>query len=161
MTGFSRKRGRPSKNTIEQDRGTLELRKKRSLGITTEPLDLCLKKRLITTNQHTSGIRLRWLYTIRFGSPDVSAYNFEGHGIPCKKEADEEWVKARYKDYSNALEALEKIGAKTIIMNICVFNQRASFLLPYPADISRHDSKMRNQKLLKFREGLEILENII
>jgi len=58
MAGFSRRRGRPRQNIQENDKGTFELRQKRNLGITIEAIDLCLKKSLITQEQHNAAMRL-------------------------------------------------------------------------------------------------------
>ena len=85
---FSKKRGRPRVEKEKNDYGTLELRNKRLLELTTEPLDLCFKKQLITIEEHEAGIRLRWLYTLKFGSPDISAYSFEPAGSSCFRNDD-------------------------------------------------------------------------
>ncbi len=155
--GFSRKRGRPALQKIQDDKGTNELQRKKSLGITTEPLDLCLKKGLICDEEHNAGIRLRWLYTLRFGAPDINAYSFEHRGKSCVQSDNDEWMHSRQLEYNNALTTLDRIGAKTIVMNICVFNQRPAFLLPYSMDITSMEAKSRHVKFTRFKEGLEAL----
>ena len=68
---FPRRRGRPKSVHHGIDRGTPELAQKRLRGETTETLDLCLERGLITPQQHWCGIHLRWLYTLRYGAPGV------------------------------------------------------------------------------------------
>lgn len=154
---FSRKRGRPKVEKEKNDYGTLELRNKRLLELTTEPLDLCLKKQLIKLEEHEAGIRLRWLYTLKFGSPDISAYSFEPAGSSCFRNDDKEWLSARHVEYENAIYAIQKANAKRIVMNICIFNQRANFLLPYHQEITPIEAKNRRSEFDKFKEGIEIL----
>jgi len=128
---FSRKRGRPKNIKPKNDYGTNELRMKKQLGVTTEPIDLCLNKKLITQEEHRAGLRLRWLYTLRFGSPGISAHDPEGSKGHYNKEYDELWLSARHMEYKNALDEINKIGAKRIVVNICIFNQHISFLNKY------------------------------
>jgi hypothetical protein len=155
--GFSRKRGRPALQKSQDDKGTNELQRKKSLGITAEPLDLCLKKGLICDEEHNAGIRLRWLYTLRFGAPDISAYSLDRRGKSCVQSDNDEWLHPRQLEYNNALTTLDKIGAKTIVMNICVFNQRPAFLLPYSVNITSMETKSRHAKFTKFKDGLKAL----
>ena len=159
--GFSRKRGRPKTQQAKKDYGTPQLRAKKNLGITTEPLDLCLSKKLISTEEHEAGIRLRWLYTLRFGSPDISAYRFEPPSSSMHRDDNSEWRKERNLEYDNALNELEKYNAKRIIMNICIFNQRHSFMLPYNAGTTLLEMKKRKNQFAKFKDGTDILVKIL
>jgi hypothetical protein len=155
--GFSRKRGRPSLNKEKKDTGTKELREKIIRNLTIEPLDLCLKKKLISSNEHKAGIRLRWLYTLRFGSPGISAYHPENQGPSCFRSDDESWLAARHSEYTNMLSALEKIGAKRVVMNICVFNQHVAFLTPPDKNTTSYDLRLRYAQYKKFQDGLDCL----
>ncbi len=66
-----RKRGRPKNTGTNIDKGTIELQRKRKDNLTIESLDLCLQKNIITPIEHMSGIKLRWIYTLRFGVPTI------------------------------------------------------------------------------------------
>jgi hypothetical protein len=43
------------------------------MNLTTEPLDMCLKKNIINIDQHRSGIKLRWFYTVIFEAPTIQS----------------------------------------------------------------------------------------
>ncbi|MCE3233456.1 MAG: hypothetical protein K0R98_1713 [Rickettsiaceae bacterium] len=159
--GFSRKRGRPCAPREKTDKGTKELQEKRARNHTIEPLDLCLKKQIIESSEHEAGIRLRWLYTLRFGAPDISAYQPEMRGKSCFHADDEEWLHARHLEYKNALVELEKIGAKRVVINICIFNQRAAFLLPATADTTHYQLRLRHATFRKFKDGMEVLAGVL
>lgn len=132
--GFSRKRGRPKLNLQKTDYGSPELRLKRQNDMTMEALDLCLKKGLIDENEHQAGLRLRWLYKIKFGSPNIKAYSINIYGGYEKPEDDPLWVKKRSDEYITALDELKKYQSKKIVMNIAIFNLRESFLLDNQAN---------------------------
>ncbi len=159
--GFSRKRGRPSLNKEKNDTGTKELREKVARNFTIEPLDLCLKKNLINDDEHKAGIRLRWLYTLRFGSPGISAYHPENQGPSCFRSDEESWLSARHNEYANMLSALEKIDSKRVVMNICVFNQRAAFLTAPEKNTTSYELRIRYAQYKKFRDGMECLVGIL
>lgn len=155
---FSNRRGRPKSTHDKKDLGTPELIYKRMMDYTTEPIDLCLKKGLITTDQHNSGIYFRVLYRIVFGKKlDVSANNFEELGSLSGNVTDEEMLSRSKTLYCASLEQLTKAKAKRIVMNCCIFNQRPAFLLPYKEKKDTADIIERHNKLLKFQEGLDIL----
>jgi hypothetical protein len=159
--GFSRKRGRPSIDREKNDIGTKELREKVAKNFTIEPLDLCLKKSLINTDEHKTGIRLRWLYTLRFGSPGISAYHPENIGQSCFRSDNDLWLSARYSEYENMLSALEKINSKRIVMNICIFNQRVPFLTAPNKNATSYELRIRYAQYKKFKDGVECLVDIV
>lgn len=127
--GFSTKRGRPKLKLEKADYGSPELRSKRQNDMTLEALDLCLKKGLITEDEHQAGLRLRWLYKIKFGSPTIKAYSYDIYGGYSKPEDDPIWVQKRSNEYIAALNELQKYKAKKVVMNIAIFDLRESFLL--------------------------------
>ena len=70
---FSTRRGRPPRPRLDDnDNGTPELQFKRALGVTREPIDLCLERNLITPDHHWCSLHLRWLYTLRYGAPAIT-----------------------------------------------------------------------------------------
>jgi hypothetical protein len=158
--GFSTKRGRPSLNRPRKDKGTVELQAKRSLNLTTEAIDLCLHKQLITSEQHRAALRLRWLYTLRFGLPTTQAYDhlfIKGHNNYLD---DSKWRQKRNQEYETAISLLKSIKACSIVTNLAIFNQYPKFLL-----ISRNLTIIELKKiassifpeLVKFQEGLDVL----
>jgi len=161
---FSTRRGRPRKEREAADRGTPELCAKRELGLTTEPIDLCLNRRLITREQHWCGLHLRWLYTIRYGAPTLTSHWWklleEGHG---SREDNPDWRAAREEEYAQARTLLAREGCYEAVMRIAVYNEMACFLRP---DIM--ERVLRNPSLLarigqeqkRFVEGLESLQHL-
>lgn len=154
--GFSTKRGRPASNLPKHDHGTKELREKHAQSLTTEPLDLCLQRNLISVEQHNAGIRLRWLYTLRFGAPTISAYQPENPGASCFRQDSEEWLHARYREYEHHIRELTRIQARRLILNVCVFHQMPRFLKPIH-QLTASENLLRHHQLEKFREGLEVV----
>lgn len=154
---FSRRRGRPKLARPEKDLGTKELRAKRKVNMTIEPLDLCLKQQIISEDAYQAGLRLCWLYRLHFGSPHLKAHNIEEiNGKPTHYE-DEAWLARRFEEYLGCLKELQKISAKSVVMNICVFGQRPLFLMPEKKGVSDIAKRCQYQKLLTFKEGMECL----
>lgn len=154
---FGRKRGRPRQNLPAKDLGTMELRAKRARDLTTEALDLALKREFITPLQHESGERLRCLYTLHFGLPNVTAYNPENHNSRSLRDDDDAWLYARKQDYARCIHELEKARAKPITLNVCVFNYRPLFLTPYKQHVNTAIMHLRQEQLIKLRNGLDAL----
>lgn len=157
--GFSTKRGRPKKtenNVEEKDLGTIELRIKRLKNLTKEPIDLIKEKGLTSEPQYIAAMHFRWLYTIRFGAPGVSAMNLEDNKGRNNNDNDEEWQAEREKEYSMAVEKLRQGGALKTVMNIVVFNSQPRFIGPHK-NLMKAQLIQNALELAKFREGLEIL----
>lgn len=157
---FSRRRGRPKKITEKNDKGTNELIAKRKANITTEPLDLCAVRGLITSEQHNAGIRLRWLYTLKLGSPGISAYSLDNlGGLSCKHE-DIIWLKRRQTEYQSIISELERNKARRVVMDVCIFNRMPNFLYKIPTKINVHN--LGNYKELQlFITGLDCIVNML
>jgi hypothetical protein len=152
---FSSKRGRPKLNKDPIDYGTPELQRKRKQNLTIEALDLCLKKNLINEIEHQAGMKLRWLYSLKFGSPNIRAYSFNNEG-PCNKYEDNpQWLKKKSDEYISFLNELQKYKAKNTVMNIAIFNIRGSFLTN--TDISRQ--VMKDYKT--FKSGINAISKLI
>lgn len=154
---FSKRRGRPRK-TYEtgKDKGTLELQAKRMQNQTIEPLDLCLSKGIITEQQHNAGIRLRWLYTLKFGAPTISAYlPDESGGHSCKSE-DSNWIAKRQNEYNKIIELLDKTKSRKLVMDICVFNNPPAFLYEKPEQLNKY-SLTNHKHLMLFVTGLDMI----
>lgn len=126
--GFSTRRGRPRKTQSLKDTGTPELAAKFHAGLTVEPLDLCLKRGLISKDEHWAGIHFRWLYTLCFGAPGISALDIAYLKGRSLKPENIAWQEAREREYVEAIVFLRESGCKSLVMNVCLFNQRPGFL---------------------------------
>ncbi|MGE0755000.1 MAG: hypothetical protein AB7L92_07545 [Alphaproteobacteria bacterium] len=128
-TRVVRGRGRPRATRPQHDHGTQELQEKRRRGETSEILDLCFARGLITQKQHWCGIHLRWLYTLRYGTPSVQATRLADVTADAK-HCDPEWQVARDDEYRNALHLLNQYGNAQIVLDVCIFNESPGFLRP-------------------------------
>src|ERR1700752_1949678 len=118
--GFTSRRGRPRRKEAmklreERDLGTLELQAKRLRGLTKEAIDICKEKSIIDEDQYAASLHFRWLYTLRFGVPTISAVNPEfGYGRDLRSN-DEKWQAEREKEYGLAVTNLRSCGALKIV----------------------------------------------
>jgi hypothetical protein len=153
---FPRRRGRPKSAPRGHDGGTPELAQKRRMGATTETLDLCLQRGIISEGQHWCGIHLRWLYTLRHGAPGVRAVDPTHLGGLELKSDDPQWRAAREQEYREAIRGLMLRGHVPLIMNTCIYNERPAFLsMRAGARGSRLEAA--TESLMQLREGLDIL----
>lgn len=159
---FYRKRpGRPRSNRSKVDQGTLELRRKYAAGHTKEPFDLCLEQGVMRESEHEAGLRFRWLYTLQFGAPDISAADIEGvSGKILRTPRDEAWLTSRNEEYGAAIEALRACGACKVIMNLCLFHYRPLFLRCEAKELA-HMPRLERSRVLSeqrlVREGMAAL----
>lgn len=157
---FQTKRGRPPVDRPKHDTGTKELAARHAQGFTLEPLDYCLKRQIISEAQHRSGIHLRWLHTLRFGAPTVSAYDASNMGgKSLQNDNDQEWKEEREKQYEAAICALKRINAHRIVMDVCIFSYHPSFLLPARA-LTQAMAELRMADMVRLREGLDVMQRM-
>jgi hypothetical protein len=156
---FPRKRGRPKTAHRGVDYGTPELIGKRLKGETTETLDLCLERGIITENQHWCGVHLRWLHTLRHGVTGIRAIDPTHIGGKDLKADDPEWRQAREQEYHNAMQKLTASGQAALIENVCVYNQRLSFLT-MGKQISFRQLNEAADTIAGLRDGLDILAKL-
>jgi hypothetical protein len=147
---FSSKRGRPALNRPKNDTGTKELAARHARGLTLEPLDLCLKRGVISEAQHRAGIHFRWLHTLRFGAPTVSAYDAANLGGKVTgMNNDLAWKAEREREYEEAVVALKHINAYACVSNLCIFGRYPKFLFP---------TRDNEEEMQLLQEGLDMLE---
>ncbi len=140
------------------DRGTEELQHRRTLGLTQEPLDLCLKHELITPDQHAAGMHLRWLFTVCFGVPQAKSLTL-AESRPSPRETTEEWLKKRERDYTHAVAVLAARGLKKAVLNCCVYGKQQEFVTVVPGKQRPRLKVLKNHPALHaLREGLALLE---
>jgi len=118
----ARRRGRPKSVKTPIDLGTPELNLKRAFYHTTESLDLLLEKGLISPTHHWCGMHLRWLYTLRYGLPCVSAVDTSCIINCTTREADNEWRQARETEFNEIMTRLNALRLAKTALNYCVFN---------------------------------------
>ncbi len=134
------------------DLGTQELTLKRALNATKEPLDLFFEKGLITLDQHQYGIRLRWLYSLRFGAIGISS-NFPKDLLHQSQLRDIDWLSTKQREYKKIIEELESQNAKKIILDICIHNL-------WPEFIFKPSTLRSRNEFTEFKKAIEQLEEI-
>lgn len=156
---FSTRRGRPRATSGVPDQGTPELRRKRDIGITAEPIDLCLARGIIGPEQHRSGLHLRWLYTLRFGAPSLTTRYFRDDAA-ASVMACEQWRSAREQEYLLATQLLRSRRLDQPVMRLTIYNELPAFLNPAMQKQSWHQPALA-ERLETLRdqlyEGLELL----
>ncbi len=112
-----------------KDFGTPELRQKRRANATDEPLDLCLKYKLIESVQHKAGMRLRWLRTLRMGTPRIRAYDYSDlGGIYPPRHTDQKMLTNMTIAYSESIRELKNVHAYQVVVNVCIHNIPPKYL---------------------------------
>lgn len=162
MPGFSTRRGRPATSRPTIDYGTPELIFKRAHGHTAEAIDLCRERGIITAEQHWCGLHLRWLYTLRYGAPNVSATDLtrvDGYAMAAADDSPL-WRSAREAEFAQAVALLRQHRRCELVMRVCVFNERPSFLSQARLREAFERAALRQrieQEMAHFTEGLELL----
>ena len=160
---FTTRRGRPRATVMHTDPGTPELRLKHALGLTAEPLDLCLSRELITADQHWCGLHLRWLYTLRYGAPTLTTRYTDRLDTTMSGAETAQWRAMREREYHEAVAVLQQQRRYEPVMRICVFNEQPSFLNPQLRERAWGDPALTHQLLRshhKLAEGLNILTKL-
>lgn len=154
---FTRRRGRPKKLLkTGRDRGTLELQAKRRLNLTTEPLDLCLIKGLINSDQYSSGLYFRWLYTLKFGNPTIRSYLPDICDSYTSKKREQAWLAEQQEQYRTIIKELRKENCFRDTFNICIMSHLSDFLIQSVTSNNRNAFKSYNEFKL-FISGLDII----
>ena len=157
---FTTQRGRPRATLPTHDCGTPELRLKHALGLTSEPIDLCLEKQLITQEHHWCGLHLRWLYTLRYGAPNLTT-RYTDHGIASiTLSEDPVWRTMREREYHEAAILLKSNQRYECVMRVAVFNELPAFLNAALRERARNEQAMA-EKLgrshQQLHDGLNLL----
>lgn len=163
--GFSSKRGRPCLNRPEKDMGTRELAAHHKEGHTMEALDICLNRNLISDEAHRAGLHLRWLYSLRFGTPTIRAYDHSNLGGRALRKEHDPWRARREQEYEQAITQLKQINAAIMVSNVAIFNRFPRFLLP-PRTVgalakrTEISQETHRQELAILQEGLALLQQL-
>jgi hypothetical protein len=157
---FQTKKGRPRKEPIGKDLGTKELQLKVKKNITKHPLDIMLDKSLISAQQHSASLRLRWLYFLLYGAFSLRAYDISFLGGNFANQ-NNLWLKHKENLYNQALTKLKEINVLNEILNISIFDITPQILLiKYPPNNfmqAKAQAKQAMQELSIIRNGLDIL----
>lgn len=158
--GFTSKRGRPaakaSLTVIEGGKIQEKPRNNRPLVIvTSEPIDICYKKGLISADEHRAALHFRWLYTLKFGAPDISAVEYDKFTLSGSRIQDPEWQELREREYAMAVEKLRSSGALKIVLNIAVFGYMPGFLIT--SRLNKRCFGANYSEVQKLKEGLDLL----
>lgn len=159
---FTTRRGRPRAPALLSDPGTPELRLKHALGLTAEPIDLCLSRGLVTNEQHWCALHLRWLYTLRYGAPSLTTRYTDHAGQNAGPEETLHWRAIREEEYHCAITLLKHKRRYEPVMRLCVFNELPSFLNHSLRERAASDTALADQLLRSHHsviDGLDILVN--
>jgi len=157
---FTTQRGRPRAPLPNTDCGTPELRMKHALGLTAEPIDVCLEKQLITNDQHWCGLHLRWLYTLRYGAPNLTARYIDRESLGIVNPHDPTWRAMREQEYHDAAHLLHQHKRYECVMRLAIFNEFPAFLNPHLRARSWDDpalARQLHQRHQQLHSGLELL----
>ena len=150
---FSTRRGRPPSPAPQRDFGTPELIYKRLHGVTEEAIDRCLARGIIMPEHHRAGLHLRWLYTLRYGSPDMQMRSVLCQREYTMREDNDEWRRSREAEYHEATALLKQQEHYETVMRICVYNEQ----LPW---LGERLSTAALQQHKRLRDGLEALSRL-
>lgn len=153
---FTTRRGRPRSHGSGNDLGTPELILKRAYGVTSEPLDLCLERGIITKAQHWAGIHFRWLYTVRHGTPTIRALDPLHFGGRELRPENEHWKKEREAEYHTAARLLHARGLLKPVADICIYSIAPVYLRPRGRQTGAGEEGY--VQLQKLRDALDLLD---
>lgn len=160
---FSTQRGRPRNPAPAIDLGTPELRLKHALRLTAEPIDIFLEKNILTHRQHWCGLHLRWLYTLRYGAPNLTTRYADPDTPSTPPETTPEWRSAREQEYHEAIQALKAGRRYEPVTRLAIFNEIPAFLrqaLQARAWENAPLAQMLHAQHRALQEGFIILENL-
>ena len=106
------------------------------------------KKNIIDSDQHRSGIKLRWFYTVIFGAPTIQSKSIKLKFFKSKNY-DEVFLQKLEKKYYEVLQQLKEIYAHRIVMSVCIHSEFPKFLTL---------SKNYDNQKEKFIQGMILLE---
>jgi hypothetical protein len=161
---FTTRRGRPPRvRTNAPDYGTPELRSKRLYSLTVEPIDLCLERQLITPRQHWCGLHLRWLYTLRYGAPSLTAHYLRERMPRASQTECNQWRAGREMEYIHACSELRRHRYESAVMRLAVYNELPAFLNPDLRERAWQETALAEQlsnSHQHLRCGLELLAQL-
>ena len=135
------KKGRPKKVT-EDKPYTSETYWKNKHNLTSEPIDLLLKRGIINEEMHQAALKFRWLYTLKFSVPTLQT-NFSA---TCTNKGG---VTSQYTEdqrsqlvilYNDACKTLKRSQTLKIVQSVCIYHYHVE---------NMQDSYSKNIELLQ------------
>lgn len=121
----------PYRRRLRKSPITKELQRKHALGLTLSPLDLCLRKDLITSVMHRAGNHLIFLHSARFGMSYLKGHIsncYQGFLVEGEYTATEEDLIRIQAEYKRVAELLQSLKAYDLVLDVCIYNSYPSFL---------------------------------
>lgn len=129
--GFKQGRGRPRNTRPAVDSGTPELVIRNRLGLTREPLDLCLEHGLLTAEMHQAAMRWRWLYSIKYGVSAPKQVRWMEESTPAALSRDDAWKSQRSLELTRLTNAISREAAYKMFTDAALFSRWPRFLIYY------------------------------
>ena len=118
-----RKRGRPPVERNDKDLGTEELQQKRTLYKTEELLDSYYRLEKISEEQYWCGNHFRWLYTARYGVPNLRSSGAALFDVSTCHPDDPLFQQKIELKYKQATQALKQKQLLDILFNTVIYSQ--------------------------------------
>lgn len=149
----------PYRSRVRKPVITKELRAKSKLGLTLSPIDLCLRKDLITQSMHRAANHFIFLHNSRFGvfqlKHQISKCYHDVIGGIHYEATEEDLKKIRF-EYISVTNLLKEIKSYEIMLDICVYDIYPEFL----RRIGDVDKFVYNQ-FMTFKRALEEMNELM
>lgn len=154
---FSTRRGRPRTRRTTHDKGTPELAAKRKMHLTSEPLDICLERGHINTQQHLTGYRLRWLFTLVYGVPEARITNLGGANSSGAAARNDTWLHWQEQELRAANQALQSPKLLELVHGLCIYGRKPACLTHRLTEYSL--AEQASKELSELRDGLDAIHH--
>ena len=108
-----------------------------------------MQKKIISHKQYRSGMKLRWLYTLRHGSPSIQSKPLKELFF-TPKNYNIKWLAEKQKMYIEIMLELKKVKMASLVADICIFQVAPRWI--YRSFCYQKD---------RFCRGMEILEKLM
>lgn len=126
--------------------------RKRSFN-SSDPLDYCYEKGLISYEEHKAGIEFRKLHITKFGIKTITS-NFPLQGYRCGKTLSDSEIMYRHSKYEKICRHLRKQKLLRVMLDICVYTVT-------PAFISAPGTFRATHEFENFSSGIGELKSVI
>jgi hypothetical protein len=138
---------------------TKELKAKHKEGITLAPLDIALRKNIITSEMYQAANYFIYLYSLKFGSSHLKrkispVYNFDEFYAPSPNES---WLEKHNSIFNDIIVMLTQLDCYKLVLNICVYEQFPIFLKKIQQTVASYT--LYNKFYLALEELIRFLKN--
>jgi len=118
------------KRRVRKSPITNELKRKHALGITLSPLDLCLRRGIISDALHRAANRFIFLHNARFGLASMKCHTSWHYNINASYTIlrNEEQVSMIRKEYLAISRILQNLRSYNLVVNVCIHDYYPHFL---------------------------------